>query len=242
MVLGEKIFGNAIGAFVQYGVTAAKAALKPLLVTDNWDGTGTLHVATDSSVLPTGAATSAKQDTGNASLASIKTAVEGSTPAGTNIIGKVGIDQATANANEVVVKSITAGPLPDTAASDLAHIHTGIDAIKAQLPASLGKKTSATSLSVVEAPATRSIVGHDKTMTGSAVALSAVSAIYQKVYLLAVGAAGTTYVGDSAVVAGHGIPLNTTTAFCIDGPIDLANVYCIGTSPDEVAIVGLYEA
>lgn len=30
-------------------------------------------------------------------------------PAGTNLLGKVGIDQSTANANEVVVKSITAG-------------------------------------------------------------------------------------------------------------------------------------
>lgn len=54
-------------------------------------------------------ASEAKQDTGNTSLASIKTAVEGATPAGTNVIGKVGIDQVTANANEVVVKSITAG-------------------------------------------------------------------------------------------------------------------------------------
>lgn len=33
----------------------------------------------------------------------------GTLPAGTNLIGKFGIDQATANANEVVVKSITAG-------------------------------------------------------------------------------------------------------------------------------------
>lgn len=36
-----------------------------------------------------------KQDTGNASLSSIKTAVEGATPAGAAIIGKVGIDQTT---------------------------------------------------------------------------------------------------------------------------------------------------
>lgn len=178
---------------------------------------GKLPVAISSSALPTGAATSAKQD---------------------SLIAKFP-DQS---GGKVPVLANLNGNLPDTTASDLAHIHAGIDAIKAQLPASLGKKTSATSLSVVEAPATRNIVGHDKAMTGSAVALSAASAIYQKVYLLAVGAAGTTYVGDSAVVAGHGIPLNTTTAFCIDGPIDLANVYCIGTSPDEVAIVGLYEA
>lgn len=80
MVLGEKIWGNALGSFIAYGKTAAAAALKPLLVTDNGDGTGTLQVS-GTMALPTGAATSAKQDTGNASLASIKTAVEGATPA-----------------------------------------------------------------------------------------------------------------------------------------------------------------
>ena len=35
----------------------------------------------------------------------IKTAVEGAIPAGTNLIGKTGIDQVTANANEVVTKA-----------------------------------------------------------------------------------------------------------------------------------------
>jgi hypothetical protein len=35
--------------------------------------------------------------------------VNAALPAGTNLVGKFGIDQATANANEVVVKSITAG-------------------------------------------------------------------------------------------------------------------------------------
>lgn len=88
---------------------------------------------------------------------------------------------------------------------------------------------------------TRNIVGHSKTMTGSAVALSAISVIYQDIYLLAVGAAGTTYVGDAAVTAGHGIPLSTTTALHLEGPIDLANIYAIGTGPDEVAMVCFYE-
>ena len=58
MTLAEKIWGSSIGAFIAYGKTAAAAALKPLLVTDNGDGTGTLVV---SSALPTGAATSANQ-------------------------------------------------------------------------------------------------------------------------------------------------------------------------------------
>ena len=41
MTLAEKIWGSSIGAFIAYGKTAAAAALKPLLVTDNGDGTGT---------------------------------------------------------------------------------------------------------------------------------------------------------------------------------------------------------
>jgi hypothetical protein len=60
---------------------------------------GTFAVQVDSSTLPTGAATAAKQlaDGHNVAVASIA--------AGTNLIGKVSIDQVTANANEVVVKS-----------------------------------------------------------------------------------------------------------------------------------------
>ena len=72
MTLAEKIWGSSIGAFIAYGKTAAAAALKPLLVTDNGDGTGTLVVSASSSALPTGAATSAKQDTGNNSLSVIE--------------------------------------------------------------------------------------------------------------------------------------------------------------------------
>lgn len=53
-----------------------------------------------------------------------------SLPSGTALLGKVSIDQVTANANEIVVKSITAGPLPDTSASDLSHIHSDADSIK----------------------------------------------------------------------------------------------------------------
>lgn len=80
-----------------------------------------LQVDIVSSALPTGAATAAKQDTGNTSLSSIDgkitacntgavvlaagTAEVGKLAAGTALIGKVGIDQVTANANEVVVKS-----------------------------------------------------------------------------------------------------------------------------------------
>jgi hypothetical protein len=138
MTLSEKIWNSSIGAFIAYGKTAAAAALKPLLVTDNGDGTGTLVVSAASSALPTGAATSANQtaliakipdqsggkvpvvmasetDIGTmqddialikADIITIKGAISGSeaqvdvvslpaTPAGTAIIGKVGIDQTT---------------------------------------------------------------------------------------------------------------------------------------------------
>lgn len=57
-------------------------------------------------------------------------------PAGTAVVGKVGIDQVTANANEVVVKSITAGPLPDTSGSDLAGIHSSADTIAGAISSS----------------------------------------------------------------------------------------------------------
>jgi hypothetical protein len=54
---------------------------------------GTVAVA--GSALPSGAATAANQATGNTSLTAIATSVAAATPAGTNIIGKVGIDQTT---------------------------------------------------------------------------------------------------------------------------------------------------
>lgn len=54
-------------------------------------------------------------------------------PAGTNIIGLVGIDQGTANANEVVLKSITAGPLPDTSGGALAALGGTVDGSEIQV-------------------------------------------------------------------------------------------------------------
>lgn len=85
------------------------------------DSTYGLDVDITRSALPTGASTAALQTTGNSSLADIKTAVEtidnaisgsemqvdvvGALPAGTALLGKVGIDQVTANANEVVTKT-----------------------------------------------------------------------------------------------------------------------------------------
>jgi DNA polymerase/3'-5' exonuclease PolX len=95
------------------------ASMTPLQVADNGgaltvDGTVTANLSsTDNTVL----------DNIDSNTSSIKTAVEtldnaisgsemqvdvvGALPAGTALLGKVGIDQATANANEVVVKSGT---------------------------------------------------------------------------------------------------------------------------------------
>lgn len=57
--------------------------------------------------LPTGASTAALQTTGNTSLATIATAVAAATPAGTNLMGKVGIDQTTpGTTNGVVINSL----------------------------------------------------------------------------------------------------------------------------------------
>jgi hypothetical protein len=67
---------------------------------------GAVAVSAAALPLPTGAATSALQTTGNTSLASIATAVAAATPAGTAIIGKVGIDQTTpGTTNGVVVNA-----------------------------------------------------------------------------------------------------------------------------------------
>ena len=52
--------------------------------------------------LPTGAATSALQSTGNSSLATIATNTGSATPAGTNVIGRVGIDQTTPGTTNLV--------------------------------------------------------------------------------------------------------------------------------------------
>jgi len=89
MTLAEKIWGSSIGAFIAYGKTAAAAALKPLLVTDNGDGTGTLVVSTSSSALPAGAATAANQTTEISKLDSIIAALTLLAAQGDKVIGEV---------------------------------------------------------------------------------------------------------------------------------------------------------
>jgi hypothetical protein len=142
-MVSEKIWGSAIGAFVAYGKDGA--TLVPVKVNADGELVVNLEAATvnigdvDIQTLPSGnlgqqhkaasLSTAPADDIADATyIGDIKFGE--SVPAGTALIGKVGIDQATANANEVVIKSITAGPLPDTAATDLAHIHAGIDAVK----------------------------------------------------------------------------------------------------------------
>jgi hypothetical protein len=100
---------------------------------------GTFAVQVSSSALPTGAATSAKQDTGNTSLASI----DGKTPS---------LGQALAAASVPVV--LTASQLstltPPAAITGFA-TETTLAAQSAKLPATLGQKAMAASLAVVVA-------------------------------------------------------------------------------------------
>ncbi|MCZ7403351.1 MAG: hypothetical protein O8C67_00275 [Candidatus Methanoperedens sp.] len=80
----EKIFGAQIGAFVVYGKDGA--TLVPLKVNADGELVVNLEAAT--------------VNIGDVDILSIA--------AGTNLIGKCGIDQVTANANEVVVKTLPA--------------------------------------------------------------------------------------------------------------------------------------
>lgn len=75
------------------------------------DGSGNLQPAStsnpiptsvQSSALPSGAATAANQTTANTSLATIATNSASAIPAGTNVIGKVGIDQTTPGTTNAV--------------------------------------------------------------------------------------------------------------------------------------------
>lgn len=90
---------NSTTATGVQGVTGGK----PVAV----DGSAvTQPISAASLPLPTGASTSANQSTGNSSLATIATNTGAATPAGSNIIGKVGIDQTTpGTTNGVVVNS-----------------------------------------------------------------------------------------------------------------------------------------
>lgn len=118
--------------------------------------TGTnLHTVIDSSTLPTGASTSALQTNANASLTTIAanqtngtqvTTISGTVP----VSGSVIVTQATAaNLNATVVVSntpnvaVTSSVLPTGAATSALQTQ-----ISGQLPATLGAKTTANSLSV----------------------------------------------------------------------------------------------
>lgn len=114
-------------------------------------------------------------------------------------------------------------------------------AINAKLPASLGKKAASASFSVVQADPARTIVSHVKDLTGSAIALSAISVIIQDLWLLQVGSTGTAYFGDEAVQSGHGMPLSTTNMCHVHGPIDLSDIYVIGNAADSIAYSYSYE-
>jgi hypothetical protein len=87
----------------------------PLKLVDNSDGTYSEQVAIGSSALPTGAATAAKQDTGNTSLSSIDTklsgtgAVKDNGPAWTSAHGIAGLPFTSADQHSAVA-SVTSAP------------------------------------------------------------------------------------------------------------------------------------
>lgn len=80
-----------------------------------WQATQPVSVA--SLPLPTGASTSAAQTSANTSLTTIATNTGAATPAGANLIGKVGIDQTTpGTTNGVAPDSVVDGPAGVSAA------------------------------------------------------------------------------------------------------------------------------
>ncbi|MCK9571375.1 hypothetical protein M0R72_20670, partial [Candidatus Pacearchaeota archaeon] len=118
--------GSSIGAFITYGKTAAAAALKPLLVTDNGDGTGTLVVSASSSALPTGAATEQGLD---------------------DILAKLSADPATQTTLAAILAKLIAAPATeakqDTGNASLSSIDVKLPAKGGSVPVS-GQKTVTT--------------------------------------------------------------------------------------------------
>ena len=97
--------GSSTTGLVAYKVQAgAYVAYTP---TAPWYPYAVNSVSVSSSALPTGAATSALQTTGNTALAQLHADLIAALPAGTNIIGKVGIDQTTPGTTNGV--QLTAG-------------------------------------------------------------------------------------------------------------------------------------
>lgn len=85
---------------------AGTFAVQATLATETTKVIGTVNVAASQTIgLAAGTAEIGKLAAGTANIGDVD--IASALPAGTNLMGKVGIDQATANANEVVVKSGT---------------------------------------------------------------------------------------------------------------------------------------
>lgn len=165
--LGQALAGSSVPVVL----TAAQiATLTPLTTVAVTQATGTnLHTVVDSSALPSGAATSALQTTGNTSLSSIDTKtpalVTGRVPVDGSgvtqpVSGTVTVTQATGTNLHTVVDSGTvaatqSGTWNITNVSGTVSLPTGaatettLSAVSGKLPATLGQKTSANSLAVV---------------------------------------------------------------------------------------------
>lgn len=171
----KETYNDKIEGVVLYGKSTSDGALTAIKVNPA-TGAMQADTELTATIDPTGLATGAAQTTGNNSLSSIdgKLAKGDQTkasslsvtpatdiadgryigdikfgeelPAGTQILGKVGIDQATANANEVVVKT---SALPSGASTSAKQdtIKTAIDAITTKLSADPATQTTLAALS-----------------------------------------------------------------------------------------------
>lgn len=141
------------------------------------DDIGNLHYPINK--LAFGALNSATLVSGSDPLPVTVTAVPANSAlaAGTNLIGKVSIDQVTPNANEVVVLasagigSLTeSAPATDTASSGLngrlQRVAQRLTSLISQLPSTLGIKTAANSLSVAPASDATFVLGAGSALAG----------------------------------------------------------------------------
>lgn len=138
------------GAAISLGQKTSAASLPVVIASDQ----STLPISAASLPLPTGAATSALQTTGNSSLSTIS----GQLPASLGQKLSAASMSVVVASDDTVAVSAVSLPLPSGAATSalqttgnnsLADIDTTVGDISAQLPATLGQKTSANSLAVV---------------------------------------------------------------------------------------------
>lgn len=197
-------------------------------------------VVVSSSALPTGGATSAKQDTGNTSLASILTGLGSlatqTTLAAVNTLLGGGLPAALGTAGGLKASLVDIG----TAATD-----TVLQAVRDRLPTSLGAQAAGSSLSIVPATSTAFPVsdnGNSLTVdapvgTPAFVRLSdgssAITTLPVSLASLPALAAGTNNIGDVDVLSLPTLPTGTNVIGKVGIQVGVADV--APTNPVHVA-------